>query len=222
MIRYDQRGNGMSDWTPVDIHFERMVDDLEVVIDSYGHDKVAIFGPSQAASVSIAYALRHPQRVSRLILCGAYARGRRRRDDPESVAESEALVTLIRQSWANDNPAIRQTYTSLIMPDATRAEADWFNQFQKTCGPAENIARYREMFDDVDVSGLLDQVYVPTLVIHSIGDSVAPLSEGKLIASRIPGARFVTLNSRNHMMFEHEPEFPRLINCITDFMRATA
>jgi pimeloyl-ACP methyl ester carboxylesterase/DNA-binding winged helix-turn-helix (wHTH) protein len=218
LIRYDQRGNGMSEWDKVDISFERMVDDLKTVIDSYDHDKVAIFGPSQAAAVSAAYAARYPQKVSHLVLYGGYPRGRRRRGDPESFAESEALVTLIRQSWGNENPAIRQAFTSLMMPDATREDADRFTEFQKICGPAENIARFREMFDDIDIVDLLGDITAPTLVAHSTGDSVAPLSQGKLLASRIPGARFVTFKSRNHMIFESEPEFPRLIKCITDFL----
>lgn len=219
LIRYDQRGNGMSDWDDVEIEFDAMVDDLQAVIDSYDYDSIAIFGPSQAASVSIAYARRNPHRVSRLVLYGGYPRGRRRRGSPQGVAESEALVTLIRQSWANENPAIRQTFTSLMMPDASREEADWFNEFQKSCGPAENIARFREMFDDVDVVEMLDDIDVPTLVVHSTGDSISPLAEGKLLASRIPGAKFVTFNSRNHSIFEHEPEFERLIDCVTDFLQ---
>lgn len=222
LIRYDQRGNGLSDWDDVDLCFDKMVDDLAAVVASYDHDKFAIFGCSQAAAVSIAYAVDHADRVSHLILHGGYSRGRRRRGDPASMAESEALVTLIRQSWGNENPAIRQTITSLMMPDATPDEARWFNEFQRTCGPAENIARFREMFDAMDVSDLLDKVEVPTLVTHSTGDSVSPLSEGKLLASRIAHARFVTFNSKNHMIFGNEPEFPRLMKCVEDFLRTTA
>ena len=218
LVRYDQRGNGMSDWDGVDIAFDKMVDDLCTVIDQYDYEQVALFGPSQAASVAIAFAQRYPGRVSRLVLYGGYARGRRRRGNPEDFAESEALVTLIRQSWGNDNPAIRQAYTSLLMPDASAEEMNWFNEFQKTCGPAENIARFREMFDDMDVTGLLAQISTPTLVIHSARESAAPLAEGKLLASSIPGAKFVTLNSRNHMVFPHEPEFPRLIRVVTEFL----
>jgi pimeloyl-ACP methyl ester carboxylesterase len=160
--------------------------------------------------------------VSHLVLHGSYPRGRRRRDDPQSIAESEALVTLIRQSWGNENPAIRQTITSLMMPDATREEADWFNEFQRTCGPAENIARFREVFDKMNVVDLLQDIQAPTLVSHSTSDAVAPLSEGKLFASRIPGASFVTLNSNNHMIFESEPDFERLIKCIREFLKANA
>ena len=219
LIRYDQRGNGMSDWSNVGISFERLVDDLHAVINSYDYEKVALLSPSQATSVSIAFAHRHPDRVSHLILYGGYSRGRRRRGDPAQVAESEALVTLIRQSWANDNPAIRQVFTSLFMPDASAEEMAWFNEFQKNCGPAENIARFRETFDDVDVSHLLSQISVPTLVLHSDKDSIAPLSEGKLLASRIPGAKFVTFNSRNHMISPVEPEFPRLIRIISEYLQ---
>ena len=110
--------------------------------------------------------------------------------------------------------------TSLFMPDATKEETSWFNEFQKTCGPAENIARFREMFDDIDISPILGDVSVPTLVVHCVGDSVAPLSEGKLLASRIPGAKFVTLNSRNHMIFEHEPEFPKMLSAVRGFLKS--
>jgi len=218
VIRYDQRGNGMSDWHGIELSFERMVDDLESVIDCYDFDKVAIFGPSQAASVSIAYTRRHPEKVSHLVLYGGYARGRRRRGTPEAVAESEALVTLIRQGWGAENPAFRQTMTSLFMPDASQEEANWFNEFQKTCGPGDNIARFREMFDEIDVSPLLDGVQVPTLILHCKGDSVAPISEGKFLAARISGAQFVMLNSNAHMLFDNDPEYPKLVRRIRDFI----
>ena len=221
VIRFDQRGNGMSDWDNVDISFERMVDDLEAVINCYDHEKLAIFAASQSAAVATAYTLRYPERVSKLVLYGGYPRGRRQRGDPESTAESEALVTLIRQSWGRDNPLIRQTMTSLFMPEATQEEALWFNEFQRTCGPGENIARFRELFDDIDISPILADVDVPTLVIHCVGDSVAPLSEGKLLATRIPGAKFVTLKSKSHMLGENEPEFPRMLSAVRDFLKST-
>jgi pimeloyl-ACP methyl ester carboxylesterase len=211
----------MSEWDNVDISFDKMVDDLEAVIDCYQFEKLAIFGASQAAAVSIAYSIKYPDRVSKLILFGGYPRGRCQRNDPESAAESEALVTLIRQSWGRDNPLIRQTMTSLFMPNATQEEVSWFNEFQKTCGPGENIARFREMFDNIDISHLLENVSVPTLVIHCVGDSVAPLSEGKLLASRIPGAKFMTLNSKSHMLLENDPEFPRLLKSVCDFLNYT-
>jgi pimeloyl-ACP methyl ester carboxylesterase/DNA-binding winged helix-turn-helix (wHTH) protein len=219
VIRYDMRGNGMSDWDDVDISFERMVDDLEVVIDCYEHEKVVILGASQGAAVAIAYLRRHPGRVSRQILYGGYPRGRRRRGNPDAAAESEALVTLIRQGWGRENPAFRQTITSLFMPEATKQEADWFNEFQRACGSGENMALIREAMDGFDVSELLHEVNIPTLVIHSVGDAVAPLSEGKILATRIPNAQFVTLDSKNHMTLENEPAFQRFLRSVRSFLK---
>jgi pimeloyl-ACP methyl ester carboxylesterase/DNA-binding winged helix-turn-helix (wHTH) protein len=218
VIRYDQRGNGLSQWSGTDLSFEGMVDDMEAVVDQSGHEKVAILGLSQGASVSIAYALRHPHRVSHLVLSGGYARGRKQRGNPAEHEESEALVNLIRHSWGNENPAIRQILTTLFMPEASRQQMQWFNDFQNLCGPADNIAQFRAMFDDINVTDLLGKIDIPTLVVHSDKDAVAPLSEGKLLASQIPNASFVQLNSPNHMLFATEPDFPRMITAIRGFI----
>ncbi len=220
VIRYGQRGNGLSEWADVDISFERMVDDMEVVIDAYDFEQVAILGLSQGASVSLAYALRHPKRISHLVLSGGYSRGRKHRGNEAEIEESEALVNLIRNSWGNENPAIRQILTTMFMPDATKAEMQWFNDFQKLCGPAENIAQFRALFDDIDVSNLLTEISLPTLVLHSDRDAVAPLSEGKILASQIPDASFVQLDSPNHLLFSSEPDFERMIASIESFVRS--
>jgi class 3 adenylate cyclase/pimeloyl-ACP methyl ester carboxylesterase len=219
VIRYDQRGNGMSDWDDVDIVFDRMVDDMECVINQYNYDKVAILGMSQGASVAISYAKRYPEKVSHLILNGGFARGRRSRGNEKDHAESEALVNIIRHGWAAENPAFRQTLTSLFMPDATPEEVNWFNDFQKACGPGENMARFREMFDEMDISSLLQDILIPTLIVHSDEDAIAPLSEGKFLASRIPDARFVKLKSKNHMMFGNEPDFTKFIDSVNSFIK---
>ena len=108
--------------------------------------------------------------------------------------------------------------TSLFMPDATPEEINWFNTFQQACGPGENMAMFREMFDEMDVSDLLKDISIPTLIVHSDQDSIAPLSEGKFLASRIPGARYVKLKSKNHMLFGNEPDFPKFINSIKEFV----
>ena len=220
VIRYDQRGNGLSQWSDIDITFEGMVDDMEVIVDAYGFDQVAILGMSQGASVAIAYALRHPERISHLVLNGGYAQGRRQRRDPAAHEESKALVSLIRNSWGNENPLVRQAFTTLFMPDASQEQMQWFNEFQRICGPGENIAQFRELFDNMNVTEMLPKVQIPTLVLHSDRDSVAPISEGKLLASRIPGASFVQLNSPNHMLFEKEDDFPKMIECIEAFIRS--
>ena len=218
VIRYDQRGNGMSDWDDVDIVFEKMVDDMECVIEQYDYDQVAIMGMSQGASVAIALMDRQPDKVSHLILNGGYARGRRKRGSSKDNAESEALVNMIRYGWATENPAFRQAITTLFMPGASAEEADWFNAFQRACGPGENMARFREIFDEMDVTEHLQNIRAPTIIIHSDKDSIAPLSEGKFLASRIPGAQFVQLKSNNHMMFGNEPDFPKLIENIKGFV----
>ena len=121
--------------------------------------------------------------------------------------------------WGAENPAARQYITSLFVPDASREETNWFNEFQRTCGPSENMARFREMFDEMDISPLLSQVEIPSLVLHCSGDAVAPISEGKLLASRIPEAQFVLLNSPNHMITEHEPDFEKFVNSIVNFVK---
>jgi pimeloyl-ACP methyl ester carboxylesterase len=218
LVRYDQRGNGMSDWHGIEINFEKMMEDLKAVIGCFEYGKIALYGPSQAAAVSIAYALKHPDRVSHLILFGAYARGRCKRGTSEGINESQAMVTMIRQNWGNENPVARQMMTSLFFPDAKSQEARWFNDFQKRCGPAENIARYREVFDNIDISAHLSDVETPCIVIHSDGDSVAPISEGKYIAARIPGAKMVTVHSSSHMVGEEEPAFQEIMNAIHDFV----
>lgn len=219
LIRYDQRGNGMSDWD-VPMSFDLMVDDLSAVMDRIDDKKVTLFGPSQAASVSIAFAIKHPEKVAGLILYGAYSRGRCKRGNLEEQQESDALITFFKQNWGNDNPVARQMMTSMLMPDATQQQAVWFNQFQKACAPADNIAQLRKLYDNIDVSGLLPDIEIPTLVIHCTGDVIAPLSEGKLIASRIPGARLVTLDSNSHLVFEHESGFSRFIETVNGFMQS--
>lgn len=218
LIRYDMRGNGMSDWDDVDISFARLVEDLGSIVDCYDYEQVAIFGPSASAAVSIAYSLENPGKVSRLVLYGGYARGKRRRGDAGSRAESEAMATLIREAWGRDNPMARQMMTTLYTPDASQEEAEDFNEFQKICAPAENIARFLEVYDDIDISELLDQVVTPTLVIHCVGDSVSPYSQGKLLASSIPGASFASLNSNDHLISDTDPEFPRLLHKVREFL----
>lgn len=217
LIRYDQRGSGMSEWN-AQIEFDRMVEDLESVVESYPYEKVAIYARSQGAAVSMAYALRRPEKVSHLILQGAYARGRRRRGDKAAEAQSHAMVTLIREGWGASNPAFRQVMTTLFAEASTPDEIAYFNEFQKQSGPAENIARYREMFDEIDVSELAPQLSVPTLILHSDGDAIAPLSEAKYLAASVPGARLVVFNSANHLLRAEDRAFPELIQSMCDFV----
>ena len=218
LIRYDERGNGLSDWEVGDISFDAFVRDLESVVEANALQRFALLGISQGCAVSIAYAVRHPERVSHLILYGGYARGRRKRGQPATIEQTEALLTLMRQGWGQENPAFRQIFTSMFIPEATAEQATWFNDLQRRTTSPENAARIREALDDLDVSGLLDDVRVPTLVLHCREDAVQPFEEGRRMAAGIPGSRFVALDSRNHMILEHEPARTRLLDEIARFL----
>ena len=219
LIRYDARGNGLSDWEVDDISFEAFARDLESVVEATGIDRFALLGISQGCAVSIAYAVRHPQRVSHLVLYGGFARGRRKRGSPEEVEQADALLTLMRQGWGQENPAFRQIFTSLFIPGATAEQWQWFNDLQqKTTSPA-NAVRIRRAVDDIDVIDLLPRVTVPTLVLHCRSDAVQPFEEGRTLAAGIRGARFVALEGHNHMILEGDPGWRRFLDEVKTFLR---
>jgi pimeloyl-ACP methyl ester carboxylesterase len=218
LIRYDARGNGLSDWEVEDLSLEAFVRDLESVIEATGIDRFPLLGMSQGCAVSITYAVRHPERVSHLVLYGGFARGRRRRGSQQEIAGGDAMVTLIRQGWGQDNPAFRQMLTSLFMPGATAEQMQSFNDMQRITTSPENAARLRQSVDEIDVSDLLARVKVPTLVLHSRNDAMHPFDEGRRVAVGIRGARFVALESRNHMILQNDPVWSRFFdeigNCL--------
>ena len=218
LIRYDERGNGLSDWDVDEISFDAFVQDLETVVDAAGIDRFPLLGISQGCAVSIAYAVRHPERVSHLVLYGGFAQGRRMRGSQDEIEQAQALVTLIRQGWGADNPAFRQFFTSRYIPDATAEQMQYFNDLQRITASPENAVRLREAFDVIEVSALLPQVAVPTLVLHCRDDAAAPFEEGRRMAAMIPGARFVALDGRNHLILEHEPTWPRFLTEVTKFL----
>ena len=219
LVRYDARGNGLSDWEVEEISLEAFVSDLEVVVDAAEVEKFDLLGISQGCAVSIAYAVRHPERVNRLILYGGYSLGSAKR--VRSAAEKEqatAMLTLMRLGWGQENPAFRQMFTSQFAPDATREQADWFNDLQRiSCSP-ENAVRCAQAAADMDVSALLDKVSMPTLVMHARADGRVPFENGRRMAAGIPGARFVPLQSRNHLLLEDEPAYPIFRDEIRSFL----
>lgn len=217
LVRYDERGNGLSDWEVDDISFDAFVSDLEAVVDAAGLDRFALLGISQGCPVSIAYAVRHPQRVSQLVLYGGYARGWAKRGSKDKE-RGNAMVELIRQGWGQDNPAFRQMFTSTMIPGATREQMQWFNELQRRTTSPENAARLRLAMGDIDVMALLPKVSVPTLVLHAREDAVAPFDGGRKMAAIIPGARFVPLEGANHLLIENEPAWPRFLAEIGSFL----
>jgi pimeloyl-ACP methyl ester carboxylesterase/DNA-binding winged helix-turn-helix (wHTH) protein len=218
LVRYDERGNGLSDWDVEDITFDAFVSDLETVVDAAGLERFALLGISQGSGVSVAYAARHPERVSHLILLGGYAQGWRARGNPHEIARHEAMATLISDGWGQDNPAFLQVFTSLRMPRCTPEQMRWLNDLTRGSTSAESARRLHEAFGHVDVTGLLDQVKAPTLVVHATGDAVAPFDQAKVMAAGIPGARLVPLDSVNHMLLADEPAWPVFVQELRRFL----
>jgi class 3 adenylate cyclase/pimeloyl-ACP methyl ester carboxylesterase len=220
-IRYDARGNGLSDREVPDVTFERLVDDLEAVVDAAGVDRFALLGISQGCAVSIAYAVRHPERVSHLVLLGGFAVGWKKRARTEAEKEAgEAMLTLMRVGWGQENPAFRQMFTSQFIPGANKELADWFNEFQRISSSPADAARNLLANGEADVSSLLSQVKVPTLVMHARRDARVPFESGRRLAAGIPGARFVPLESGNHIMLEGEPALARFLEELRSFLAA--
>ncbi|MCA1573855.1 MAG: alpha/beta hydrolase [Acidobacteria bacterium] len=219
LVRYDERGNGLSDWAAEELSFESFVGDLESVVDALGLSRFSLLGISQGGAVAIAYAVRHPERVSHLILYGAYALGWAKRGAPaEEIERRQAQLTLTRLGWGQDNPAFRQLWTTLYMPDATPEQMQWFNDLQRVSTSPENAARLFRELGNIDVLDLLPQVKVPTLVLHCRSEAVAPFEEGRRIAALIPGARFVPLEGRNHLLLEGEPAWEKFITEVRRFL----
>jgi pimeloyl-ACP methyl ester carboxylesterase/DNA-binding winged helix-turn-helix (wHTH) protein len=219
-VRYDERGTGLSDWEVDDISFDAFVRDLEAVVDAAGLERFALFGVSQGCAVSIAYATRHPERVTALVLHGGYLKGWKHK--PETAVRGEALQTLIGLDWGRDNPAIRQMFTSSFVPDGTAEQIAWFNELQRVSTSPANAVRLRAAFGVIDVAGLASRLTVPTLILHSTGDRVVQFSSGRELAAAIPGARFVPIESRNHLILEHEPVWPQYLETIRRFLDSEA
>lgn len=217
-LRYDERGCGMSDWKVDDVSFSRWAPDLEAVAEAaLPQGAFTLIGISQGVATSIAYAVKHPERVSRLLLYGGYARGWAFRGDSAGKLEYEAIVDLAAVGWGRDNPAFRQVFTSRFIPGATREQMDWFNELcRRTSSPgiAADLLRARA---DVDVLELLAKVRTPTLVIHAREDAVVPVAAGRQLALLIPGAEFIELDSKNHILLEEEPAWERFCAAVRNF-----
>ncbi len=219
LVRFDQRANGLSDWNVDDISFEAFVRDLETVVDALGLERFPLLGISQGCAIAIAYAVQHPERVSHLVLYGGFARGPLKHGSQADKTQAEAMITLIRHGWGQDNPAFRQMFTSGFIPGGTKEQMEWFNELQRISISPENAARIRETTSNIEVTDLLANVTIPTLVLHCRDDGMVPFNEGRRMAAMIPGARFVPLDGRNHLMLEHEPAWSRFLEEVRNFLR---
>ena len=218
LIRYDERGCGLSDHDVADVSFEAWVRDLEAVADAERLDRFPILGISQGCAVAIAYAVRHPERVSKLVLYGGYAVGRNQwRVLPQQELEAALLRNMMRIGWGLDNPAFRQVWGNLFVPDGTPEQHRWFDDLTRTM-PMENALRIVELTHYIDVREQAAAVHVPTLVLHARGDAAVPFEMGRRLAALIPGARFVSLDSRNHVLLEHEPAWAHFVQEVSAFL----
>lgn len=218
-VRYDERGCGMTGGDPRGLDLEHWLGDLEAVVEAAGIEQpFALMGISQGAAACVAYAVKHPQRVSKLVLYGAYARGPYERGDEESARLYHAIADIARVGWANENPVFRQLFTSRFIPEATEAQVQWFNELARTTTTAEAAGALLDSRGHINIVSLLQRVTAPTLVLHARQDGVVPLEEGRLLAAGIPDSRFVELESRNHVLLEHEPAWERFCAEVLQFL----
>ena len=218
LIRYDARGNGMSDWDVDRLSLDAWVTDLETVVDAVGVERFPILGISQGGPVAIAYAVRNPERVSHLILYGAFALGGKKRSPAEKEMR-DAMTTLMRIGWGADNPSFRQMFTARFIPGGTHEQADSFNELQRKTTSPECAARYFDVVGDIDITDLLSQVKAPVLVMHVRDDVICPFDAGRQLAAGIPGAHFIALPGRNHLFLEHEPACDQFFEEISLFLK---
>lgn len=218
-IRYDERGCGLSDWDVGEFTFNDWVNDLESVVDSLELERFPLIGVSQGAAVAVAYAARHPQKVTRLVLCGGYARGRgvRAVDDDEQRAAALDLE-LARVGWGRDDPAFRQVFAAQFLPDGSRSDWAAFDQLQRCTTSPENAVRFLTRFAEIDVCAEAVAVRCPTLVLHSCDDHRVPLRCAEELAALIPDSRLVGLGSNNHLLAATEPAWPVFLAEVKRFL----
>ena len=219
LVRYDERGNGLSDWNTPELSLEAFVDDLVAVVDTLELPPFDLLAISQGAAVAIAYAVRNPERVRKLIICNGYAQGWAKRADPAEVARRQAMLTLTEVGWGSDNAAYRQLFTNHYIPGASPKQMGWFNEMQRISASPENAVKLQRVLSEFDVTDLLPKLRTPTLVFHSREDQAVPFAQGEALAGAIPGAAFVPLESRNHILLESEPAWRMFCDVSREFLK---
>ena len=218
LYRYDIRGSGLSDWVDTKLSFQDQVADLECVVEAAGLEKFALLGISQGASVAIEYAVRHPERVTQLVIHGGFVRGWLKRG-PESERAGRVWAELVRVGWGTSRTdAYRRMFAQLFIPGATDEQMDWFIELQRRSTKPEIAARIMEATGEIDIADRLAQVRTPTLVMHPRRDVIVPFEQGRVIASGIPNAKFVELDSANHLLLDNEPAWQRFSEAVGEFL----
>jgi pimeloyl-ACP methyl ester carboxylesterase/DNA-binding CsgD family transcriptional regulator len=217
--RYDPRGCGLSDWNVADFSFNALVSDLETVVDAAGLEQFDLFAMSQGGCVSIAYTARHPERVRRLILYGGYLQGSLSGNPtPEALEKADFHLKLLKLSWGRENPMYRQVLTTQLIPEGTLEQFAWFNNLQLISTSPANAMEIQRSFCLVDVREQAKTIRVPTMVIQAKHDAAVFFEDGRQTAAHIPGARFVILDSKNHVLMKNEPAWPYFWNEFYGFL----
>jgi pimeloyl-ACP methyl ester carboxylesterase/DNA-binding CsgD family transcriptional regulator len=219
VVRYDDRGCGLSDREVEDMSLDARVADLEAVVEAAGLERFVLLGVSGGGPPAIRYAVSHPGRVSHLVLYGAYGRGRHARPTrAEDDEKAELLISMIKVGWGGENPAFRRAFSTLFVPEASEEQTRWFDEAQRRSTSGEIAVRIRQSRDDIDVIDDARRIKVPTLVMHGRDDAVVPFEEGRYLAGLIPGARFVPLEGRNHILLGDEPAWSRFLTELESFV----
>jgi pimeloyl-ACP methyl ester carboxylesterase/DNA-binding CsgD family transcriptional regulator len=217
VVRYDERGFGMSDWDVDDFSLEARVGDLKAVLDATGFEPFALMGMSGGSAVAMAYAIEHPERVSRLILYGTVC-GLPAARSPEQMAEEETYRSMIRVGWAKEDPVFRRVFTTIFIPDATEEQMRWFDDLQRMSTSAKNAVTSRIARQQVDIQDELHRITAPTIVLQAIGDRATTFDSAVSVSSRIPGARLIPLESRNHILLADEPAWRAFMDEVSTFL----
>jgi len=219
LVRYDERGCGLSDWDVEEFSLDAWVADLEAVVDAAGLDRFVLMGISQGGAVAITYAARHPERVRGLILFGTFMQGRRiRATTAQEQEEARVQIQLVRLGWGRDNAAFRRVFAMQFMPEGTKQQWEAFDELQRRTTPPANAVRFIEAFGGIDVSNIVGGVTAPSLVIHARGDIRIPLENGRRLAALLPNSRLVILDSANHLLLENEPAWPQFLAEVDAFI----
>jgi pimeloyl-ACP methyl ester carboxylesterase len=212
LVRYDERGCGLSDWDIARFSFEDWVDDLEAVVDAAGLDRFPLLGISQGGPVAIAYAVRHPERVTQLVLLGSFAQGRRKgARTPDELALAEAHIEIVRLGWGRPDPTYRQIFVARFLPEATQQQWRSFDELQQRSTCPDNAWRFVDTFAGIDVTDLAPKLTVPTLIMCSRREPGNRFEQSRLLAALIPNSRLVPLDSSNHLLPERDPAWKHFL-----------